>query len=64
MDIAPVVDRHGPRYKFGDHVIFHDDAQQEIRGVVRDRDDYPDRTMFLIELDNDEGWYHATLLKK
>ena len=54
-DIAP--------WRFGDHVIFHDENQHEIRGIVRDREDYQDRIILLIELDAG-GYYRATVIKK
>jgi len=51
-------------YKYREHVIFHDENQCEVKGVVLDETDYDDRIILLIELDNDEGYYHATIMKR
>jgi len=51
-------------YHFGKHVIFHDEDQCEIRGVVRDRKDLKDLVVLAIELDDGAGWYHAKLMRR
>lgn len=51
-------------YKFREHVIFHDENQCEVKGEVLDETNYHDRTILLIELDNDEGYYRATIMKR
>lgn len=48
--------------QFGDRVLFWDENQCEIRGIVRDRHEYADRIELLIELDGG-GNYWATLQK-
>jgi hypothetical protein len=49
-------------YKLGQRVLFIDENQCEIIGVVKDREDNPDYLYLLIELDGG-GYYHATLKK-
>ena len=49
-------------YQFGDKVLFLDENQLEIRGVVRDRTEYADMTELLIELDG--GGYYSAKLRK
>lgn len=51
-------------YKFREHVIFHDDKQCEIRGLVIQEDNYDDRVVLLIELDDKEGHYTATIMRR
>lgn len=50
-------------YQFGDHVLFIDENQCEICGIVRDRKEYNDFIELLIELDGG-GHYRAKLRKR
>lgn len=47
----------------GQHVVFHDDRQQEIAGVVKEREDCGDHIRYLLELDSG-GLYDAKLPKQ
>lgn len=49
--------------EIGQHVVFHDDRQQEISGTVKEREDYGDHIRYLLELDSG-GLYHARLPKQ
>lgn len=46
----------------GQQVIFHDDRQQEISGIVKERKDTGENIIYLLELDNG-GLYKAKLPK-
>jgi len=48
--------------KIGQHVIFHDDRQQEISGTVKEREDCGDYIRYLVDLDGG-GFYDAKLPK-
>lgn len=58
-----MANEHKKPYQFGDHVLFVDENQCEIRGIVRDRKEYDDFIELLIELDGG-GYYRAKLRKR
>ena len=49
-------------YKFGSNVRYIDEDDNVIEGIVRDRLDYDDRIVLIIELD-DGGFYEAKIRK-
>lgn len=51
------------KLEIGQHVVFHDDRQQEISGTVIGKHDYPDYIQYLLELDGGVIYY-AKLIKQ
>ena len=51
-------------YKFGQHVCFVDENQCEVRGIIKEKTDYPHFLELQIKLDDNGGWYYAKLLKR
>jgi biotin-(acetyl-CoA carboxylase) ligase len=49
-------------YKIGQKVLFLDEGQCEIRGIVRRMKDFDDRLELVIELDG--GGYYTAMLRK
>lgn len=47
----------------GQHVVFHDERQQEVAGTVREREDCGDHIRYVLDLD-DGGTYVARLKKQ
>ena len=47
----------------GQHVVFHDERQQEVTGTVRECEDCGDHIRYVIDLD-DGGTYVARLKKQ
>ena len=54
---------HYENLNIGQHVVFHDDRQHEIAGVVKEREDCGDHIRYLLELDRG-GLYDAKLPKQ
>ncbi len=47
----------------GQHVVFHDERQQEVPGTVRERDDCGNHIRYVLDLDGG-GTYVARLKKQ
>ena len=48
-------------YKRGDKVIFHDENQLEVKGLVMEVTDHPDFVCVRVELSDGSGFYTAKL---
>lgn len=55
--------RYYENLEIGQHVVFHDERQQEVAGTVLERNDCGDHIRYLLELDGG-GTYDAKLPKR